>query len=217
MEYMFELNKNGPQLGLFQEPPAFEAPDLDIAFEPHFFGPAEGDALFRELRDTTPWRQETMRFRDKVQLVPRLIAWYQDEEGEIGHDVSYQGMKREGLVWTPTLLRVRREVEKYAGMEFDSVLLSLYRDASDSVAWHRDRELGDGTRPVIAAISLGATRRFLLRHVSRKEVPKITVFVSHGSLLLMRGATNDCWEHHVPKLRDPVGERISLTFRKYGR
>jgi alkylated DNA repair dioxygenase AlkB len=192
--------------------PSFDLPDLDVLFVPRFYGQREAADLFAELREATPWHGGTWRFKDKVQVMPRLVASYRDEDSE-----AYPGEdERKRHAWTPTLLRVREQVEKRCGERFDSVLLSLYRDQHDSVAWHRDREIGR-KRPLIAALSLGSTRKFMLRHVARKGIPPLTVHATPGSLLVLRGPTNDRWEHHVPKLKEPCGERISLTFRRYGR
>ncbi len=95
---------------------------------------------------------------------------------------------------------------------FNAVLLNLYRDGRDGMGWHADDEPELGADPAIASVSLGAVRRFCLRHRRRKGL-RADISLSHGSLLLMSGATQQHWVHAVPKTAVPTGERINLTFR----
>jgi alkylated DNA repair dioxygenase AlkB len=80
------------------------------------------------------------------------------------------------------------------------------------MGWHADDEAELGRDPVIASVSLGATRRFRLRHRKRPNL-KLDVPLPHGSLLCMSGPTQHHWLHALPKCRAAVGERINLTFR----
>ena len=90
--------------------------------------------------------------------------------------------------------------------------LNLYRDGRDGMGWHADDEVELGRDPVIASVSLGAPRRFCLRHRKRSNL-KLDVPLPHGSLLCMSGPTQHHWVHALPKTRAVVGERINLTFR----
>jgi alkylated DNA repair dioxygenase AlkB len=103
-------------------------------------------------------------------------------------------------------------VEQIAGQRFNSVLLNLYRDGRDGMGWHSDDEPELGPDPVIASVSLGATRRFRMRH-RKQRGETMGIDLEHGSVLLMRGPTQHRWLHAVPKTTRPVGERINLTFR----
>ena len=114
--------------------------------------------------------------------------------------------------WTPPLLELKRCAEAHAGQAFNSVLLNLYRDGRDSVSWHADNEPGLGRNPVIASLSLGATRRFQLKH--RGSDARVALDLAHGSCLIMAGATQHHWLHQLPKTARPVGPRINLTFRR---
>src|SRR5262249_26416929 len=107
---------------------------------------------------------------------------------------------------------VTRAVEVPAEVTFNSVLLNRYRSGKDSVAWHADDEKEFGSHPVIASVSLGGTRTFQLKHKKRKDL-KASVELTHGSLLLMRGATQHHWLHQIPKTAKAVPERVNLTFR----
>ena len=92
------------------------------------------------------------------------------------------------------------------------MLCNLYRDGADSMGWHSDDEASLGPRPVIASLSLGATRRFALRHRARRY-RSVTLALGNGDLLLMAGDTQTHWQHAVPSTRRPIAPRINLTFR----
>src|SRR6185369_6696849 len=100
--------------------------------------------------------------------------------------------------WTPTLIALRAELADRYGLRFNSVLANLYRDGRDSMGWHSDDEPELGAEPVIASLSFGATRRFRLRSRKTREVA-LTIGLAHGSLLVMRGATQRLYQHDLPK------------------
>ncbi|MEE8538503.1 MAG: alpha-ketoglutarate-dependent dioxygenase AlkB, partial [Woeseiaceae bacterium] len=104
-------------------------------------------------------------------------------------------------------------VEDLAELSFNGVLLNLYRDGQDSVGWHADNEPGLGPEPVIASLSLGAARRFQLKHRTDRT-RRVALDLPHGSCLIMRGKTQQCWLHQLPKTYTKVGLRINLTFRR---
>jgi alkylated DNA repair dioxygenase AlkB len=186
-----------------------DLPDAEIVFYPDFFSAIEADRLLREIRDTTTWRQETIKFSGKTVDVPRLTAWCGDADTRY----VYSGIENVPLPWTPALLEVKWAVEPPSGVVFNSVLLNRYRSGKDGVSWHADDEPEFGDRPVIASVSFGGTRSFQLRHKTRKEL-KTTIELTHGSLLLMRGGTQANWLHQVPKTARAVEERFNLTFRR---
>jgi alkylated DNA repair dioxygenase AlkB len=175
-----------------------------ILYDPQFLSPAEADALLETLRSAVPWRQEKTVFG---RLTPRLIAYYADA----GQTYTYSGISHEALEWTTELSDIRRRVEEAAGAPFNSLLLNCYRDGSDSVGMHADDEPELGRNPIVPSVSLGATRRFLLKHNETGE--KINLDLAHGSLLIMGGTLQHYWKHALPKTQAPVGERINLTFR----
>ena len=188
---------------------ALDLPDAEVLLYPAFFAAPEADRLLQELRETTAWRQETIKLYGKSIDMPRLTAWYGDE----GTGYVYSGIRNVPLPWTPALIEVKRAVEAPSGMIFNSVLLNRYRTGKDSVSWHADDEPEFGERPIIASVSFGGTRLFQLRHKTRKDL-KASVELTHGSLLIMRGGTQANWLHQVPKTAKPVEERLNLTFRK---
>jgi alkylated DNA repair dioxygenase AlkB len=176
-----------------------------IRYAEHFLSIAEADRLFDALRRATGWRQ----FRNRLWTFPRLTAFVADA----GITYRYSGVMHAGERWTPELLVVRRRLESATAATFNGVLLNLYRDGNDSMGRHADDEHELGTNPLVASVSLGAARPFVLRHRASGE--KLTLDLAHGSLLLMGGTLQHHWVHELPKTSRPVGERINLTFRRF--
>jgi len=189
----------------------FDLPDAEVTLWPAAFATDEAAYLFDELRGGIDWQEEEVVIFGQRRRVPRLVAWH----GDPGASYTYSGTLHEPLRWTPPLLQVRRRVEELAGRQFNAVLLNRYRDGRDGMGWHADDEPELGSDPIIASVSLGAVRRFCLRHRRRKDA-KLELRLPHGSLLLMSGATQHHWVHAVPKTAIAVGERINLTFRRVG-
>jgi len=194
-------------------PPANELslslPGADLALLPApDLGLAPGD-LLRVLLEETPWRQERISLFGKTYLQPRLLAWYGDPEARY----RYSGTTHEPLPWTDSLQSLRRRVKELAQARFNSVLLNYYRDGRDSMGLHADDEPELGPEPVIASLSLGEERSLYFRHKSDRGVKGLNLPLPHGSVLIMRGATQRNWKHGVDKLSRPCGPRINLTFR----
>lgn len=152
-----------------------------MEYRESFLSREEADLLKNKLLDATPWEQRTQKIYDKMVLTPRLTAWYGDSK----YNDSDED-KKPTNPWTPELFSLKERIEKEFGCQFNAVLLNLYRDHNDSVAWHRDKESRYGKRPVIASISLGQTRNFDFRkkdhHQSKYSLP-----LPHGCLLIMKG------------------------------
>jgi alkylated DNA repair dioxygenase AlkB len=115
--------------------------------------------------------------------------------------------------WIPPLLLIKERIEKVIELNFNSVLVNLYRNGKDYVSWHSDDEPELGNNPTIASVSLGETRRFQLRHKSNKNLDTVEIALNHGSLLIMKGSTQHFWKHQVPKTSKLLKARINLTFR----
>jgi alkylated DNA repair dioxygenase AlkB len=184
-------------------------PDGEVIIYRNFFEELESDLLFNELLNNTKWRQDKIRMFGKEVDLPRLTAWY----GNQGKSYKYSGINMNPDTWTPTLLLIKERVEKVIELNFNSVLINLYRDGNDYVSWHSDDEKELGKNPTIASVSFGATRRFLLRHQLNKDLEIVDLSLNHGSLLIMKGSTQHFWKHQVPKTAKVKTERINLTFR----
>jgi alkylated DNA repair dioxygenase AlkB len=157
---------------------------------------AGSDTLFQELADTATWAQRTRRMYDAVVDEPRLTSWWSDAKGW------------EGL---PAVVGDVRDVlsERY-GVRFDSVGCNLYRDGRDSVAWHGDTVCRTMAEPIVAILSLGQPRRFLLRPTGGGRSRRYDL--GAGDLLVMGGTCQHTWQHSIPKARHG-GARMSVTFR----
>ncbi len=184
-------------------------PDGDALLVPRFLPESRADAYFERLLDVVDWEQHEIRIGGKNVASPRLSAWY----GDPGASYSYSGLSLEPRPWLPVLRELKTQVEKASGRLFNSVLLNLYRDGDDSMGWHSDDEPELGERPVIASISLGATRQFRLRHKKRADLEAVVVGLPHGSLLIMKGETQHFWKHQLPKSKRVSEPRVNLTFR----
>lgn len=187
-----------------------ELPDAELSYYPRLFETKQADGLLAKLKDGIEWTQNTIRFYGKESLVPRMEAWYGDE----GKSYAYSGIHMDPKPWTEELIIIKHKIEPLAGVAFNSVLINYYRDGKDRVAWHSDDERELGKNPVIGSVSLGAERKFKLRHKRYKTNGlKHEILLRHGSFLIMKGSTQHHWMHEIPRTAKPIGPRINLTFR----
>ncbi|WP_323121201.1 alpha-ketoglutarate-dependent dioxygenase AlkB family protein [Burkholderia alba] len=189
-------------LDLFDDRPA---PDVD--WHPDWLPPDEADRLLARLVDEVAWRQDAIRTPRGLLPLPRLTAW----QGEPDAVYVYSGIRNVPAAWTPAVRQLALAAEAVCGARFNSVLLNRYRSGADGMGWHADNEPELGAEPVIASVSLGATRVFDLRHTATGTTHAYRL--THGSLLVMRGRTQDDWRHRVAKEPGVQRERINLTFR----
>jgi alkylated DNA repair dioxygenase AlkB len=211
---MYPLASAFPVVGTLsgrQDAVVLDLPDGEARYWAAAFDDVEATRLFTALRWGVKWHSEEILMFGRRLPVPRLVAWHGDPDARY----TYSGTAHEPLPWTPDLLAIREQVVELTGVAFNAVLLNLYRDGRDGMGWHADDEPELGCDPVIASVSLGATRRFCLRHRRRKGV-KLDLPLAHGSVLCMSGATQHHWVHALPKTSAAVGERINLTYRKIG-
>ncbi len=184
-------------------------------FEYHegFLGRREADDCLRVLWQDLEWtRQEITLFGRRV-VQPRLIAWYGDASAEY----SYSGLSLSPKPWHHVLLDLKTRLEIVTRRTFNSVLANAYRDGSDSMGWHQDNEKELGRQPLIASLSLGCGRRFLVRPSARAGIrpgPSTGMNLEHGSLLVMKGECQDKYQHSLPKTKQKIGLRINLTYRE---
>ena len=185
-------------------------PDADIEIFENHFEKNKALVLLKNLKASIPWDQNKIKFYGKESLVPRLESWH----GDSGMSYNYSGITMHAKPWTDELLEIKQSIEPFAKTSFNSVLINFYRDGKDRVAWHSDDEKELGKNPVIGSVSLGAKRKFKLRHKRYKEnLLKHEIFLGNGSFLLMAGPTQHNWMHEIPRTAKPIGPRINLTFR----
>jgi len=183
-------------------------PGAELALDPDWLPSDRAGALFSALRAEIPWEVHRIRLFGRELDSPRLSCWI----GDPGAAYAYSGARFQPRPWPAALLPVRARLHAELGIDFNSVLANLYRDGRDSMGWHSDDESELGPRPVIASLSLGATRRFMLKP-RRDPGDKLALDLPSGSLLLMRGDTQRHYRHALPRTARQVGPRINLTFR----
>ena len=194
-------------MDLFAESP-LQLPNADLQLLSHWQQASVADQWLEQLTQQTPWQQPQVRIYGRHVPVPRLVAWYGDAEASY----RYSGLTHQPLPWTLLLAQIRAQVEQAAGQPLNGVLLNYYRDGQDSMGWHSDDEAELGANPLIASLNLGGTRRFDLRRKGHNRIEH-SLNLQHGSLLVMRGATQHHWQHQVAKTRTPCAPRLNLTFR----
>jgi len=183
--------------------------DADITFAPCWLDADQADRVLHGLHEEIGWENHRIRLFGREHASPRLSCWI----GDPGTAYRYSGALFVPHPW-PSLLRPLRErLCAELGVGFNSVLANLYRDGHDCMGWHSDNEPELGAAPVIASVSLGATRRFVLKH-RRDPERKLAIELPHGSLLVMAGATQCNYRHALPRTASVTAERINLTFRR---
>ena len=187
----------------------YDLPDADMALFENFFTNQESEKLHQNLIENIQWRQDKIKMFGKLIDQPRLTAFY----GNTNKDYSYSGIVMKPIEWNEDLLFIRKRVEEAAKIQFTSLLLNYYRDGKDSMGWHSDDEKELGQNPVIGSVSFGQSRVFQMRHKIRKDIKKVDIALTNGSLLLMKGNTQHFWQHQIPKKSKILDSRINLTFR----
>jgi alkylated DNA repair dioxygenase AlkB len=184
--------------------------DAEIFYRSHLALAQPHTTVLERLISEVPWRTETVSIWGKRLIQPRLIAWY----GDAQCSYAYSGIELHPLPWTAILLDIKARIEGAVDSAFNSVLLNYYRNNHDSMGFHSDDEPELGDRPVIASLSLGEERTFVLKHKTLKALRPVRLRLASGSLLLMRGDTQRHWTHGIPKETRPCGPRVNLTFRR---
>jgi alkylated DNA repair dioxygenase AlkB len=155
-----------------------------------------------------PWRQDLIEVYGTRHVTPRWSSWHGDDSAAY----AYSNMTMQPNPWNKGLLYLKQKVEQVSECAFNSVLLNCYRNGADSVGWHADDEYELGVNPVVASLSLGESRRFLLRNNANHH-EKIDFTLSNGDLLIMGAGLQSHYQHSVPKALKVTRSRINLTFR----
>jgi alkylated DNA repair dioxygenase AlkB len=148
------------------------------------------EVLFDQLSKELAWREETMKMYDREVTVPRLLA----------------SVPREGIVE-----EMRRALSERYGEEFVRTTAALYRDGKDSVAFHGDTTARDMLEAIVATVSLGQPRKFLLKPAEGGA--SVMFPAGRGDLIVMGGTCQRTWRHAIPKATHVAGPRIALMFR----
>ncbi|NXJ03309.1 ALKB3 dioxygenase, partial [Odontophorus gujanensis] len=215
-----EVERRVPEAGVIDKPGVYELSTgptgvSRIHLVLGFIDSEQADWMFEQLLQDVPWGQRTHVRQEGSFEEPRLTSWY----GELPYTYSRITMQPNPN-WHPVLTMLKEHIEEFTGHTFNSLLCNLYRNEKDSVDWHSDDEPSLGKNPVIASLSFGATRTFEMRKKPSPEesgdytyVERLRIPLDHGTLLMMEGATQEDWQHRVPKEYHSRDARINLTFR----
>lgn len=151
------------------------------------------EALFAELAANVNFRLEKRRMYERLVDVPRLVAALPDD-GPVPRVVE----------------RARDVLSRRYGERFARISLGYYRNGDESVAWHGDYVARKLPNALVATVSVGAPRRFLLRPKGGRT--SVALALGWGDLLVMGGSCQRTFEHSIPKVRD-AGPRIAIMLR----
>ena len=181
--------------------------DGTVHYYGKIFSKEKSDFYYDYLFNQIPWENDEAVIFGKLILTKRKVAWF----GEKPFEYTYSKRTKYAKFWTPELLELKNKCEEVTGETYNSCLLNLYHDGSEGMAYHSDAEKDLKKHGAIASLTFGAERKFLFKHKTSKE--KIEIFLENGSLLVMKGTTQENWLHRLPpttKLKTP---RVNLTFR----
>lgn len=179
----------------------------EVNYYGSIFTKEDADNYFEKLLHNIRWENDKAFIFGKLIVTKRKAAWY----GSSDFEYTYSNVVKRALPWTEELLALKNIVEAYTNETFNSCLLNLYHDGNEGMAWHSDDEQDLQRNGAIASLSFGAERRFSFRHKQSKQT--LSLSLEHGSLLVMKGATQTHWLHSLPKSRIVTTPRINLTFR----
>ncbi|MGP5549698.1 alpha-ketoglutarate-dependent dioxygenase AlkB family protein [Psychrobacter namhaensis] len=167
------------------------------------------DTLLTEL----PWHADIVTLFGKTHVTTRQIVWMGADDASY----RYSGEVRRAIPWSNTVVTVKQYVEQALlkvgiSANFNSCLLNYYPSGAEGMGYHADDEKELGNQPIIASLSLGATRKFVFKH--KKTQDKVELYLESGQLIVMHGNTQTFWKHTITKTKTVAAGRISLTFRQ---
>lgn len=175
---------------------------------PNFFSDKESLMLYDYVvNGDIQWRSDKIKMFGRTYEQPRKVAFY----GDPGVQYAYSKIAMQALPWGEYLKDINQKVADTTGFNANTVLVNYYRTGKDHMSWHTDSESELGVNPTIVSLSVGAERRFILRHKSTGE--KIELRLESGSLLVMQGSSQHHWQHCLPKMPRVSEDRVNLTFR----
>jgi alkylated DNA repair dioxygenase AlkB len=174
----------------------------------HFCDADESDHLYRCLLSSLLWEADEIKMFGNLVKTARKVAWVGDPDCTY----TYSGVQKMPQAWTNELLQIKHKLEQFTGHTYNSCLLNLYHSGAEGMGWHSDDERELDSATPIASVSLGARRKFAFRH--KKDKATISVFLEHGSVLIMHPPIQEHWHHSLLKTKIDIGPRINLTFRK---
>jgi alkylated DNA repair dioxygenase AlkB len=183
--------------------------DGTVNYYPNILTRNEANRYFDSLSQNIVWENDEAIIFGKHIVAKRKVAWYGDSD----YLYTYSNTTKQALAWTKGEgeADLKQIVEELTETKFNSCLLNLYHNGSEGIAWHSDDERSLEKDSTIASLSLGAERKFSFKHKQTNQT--ISLVLEHGSLLIMKDATQTNWLHSLPTSKKITGPRINLTFR----
>ncbi|BBI52035.1 DNA methylase [Vreelandella olivaria] len=169
---------------------------------------ATADMYLAKCLSKLSWEHDRAFIYGKEIVTKRKIAWYADKPVSY----TYSGYTKMALAWPNFLRGMKQRVEGECGEVFNSCLGNFYSSGEEGMSWHSDAEKDLVENGAIGALSLGGERKFAFKH--RQTGESVSLVLAHGSLLIMKGATQKNWLHSLPKTKRDIEPRVSLTFRQ---
>lgn len=185
----------------------FQLPDAQIMLWPGWLNADESAVLQTGLVTQLAWKQESIVMFGKKVKIPRQQVWM----GDSHCSYRYSGTTFTPAPWHPAVKQLADEISRFLQQPFNCVLLNLYATGQQHMGWHADNEPELGDNPQVASVSLGASRRFELKH--RHQHWQLALDLLPGSLLLMGHGCQQHWLHRLPKQSRVTEARLNLTFR----
>lgn len=179
-----------------------------VNYLPGFLSQEQSEDFFEKLLSLIQWRQDEVVIYGKHIKTRREMAWY--AIGDLPY--KYSNISRTALPFTEELFVLKKLVEAASHETYNACLLNLYHNGEEGMGWHSDDERSIVSNSCIASVSLGPDRKFSFRHKKSRQI--VDAVLQNGSLLLMKGITQNCWQHALPKMKKMKQPRINLTFRK---
>jgi alkylated DNA repair dioxygenase AlkB len=201
------LSDEPPKKSTGTDPQQFLLPDAELWYWPCWLDNLEQQQLVQHLSQLN-WQQPQIQMFGRQVTIPRQQIWMGDQDAVY----CYSGTSFAPEPWSAPLQQLRQRVSVFFAQPFNSVLLNHYRNGAEHMGWHSDDEKELGPAPRIVSISLGATRRFDLRH--KRQGVALSLSLQPGSLLLMQGHCQAYWQHALPKQLKVLDARFNLTFRQ---
>ncbi|KZO99127.1 hypothetical protein CALVIDRAFT_534674 [Calocera viscosa TUFC12733] len=183
-------------------------PGGEVFYMPTFIDRTTADRWYKALDALDTWYHPMLKVHGKTLTQSRSIAAYAVSPDLV---VKYSGTTvMMHHPYPPVLEEIQEVLQEVLGVEFNHVMLNRYEDGSVSIGRHSDTL----ENKVIASISLGAERQFILRPREKSAADPVKLRPADGSLLVMQGDTQINWKHEIPRETTIKRGRISLTFRQ---
>ena len=181
--------------------------DGTVNYYGKIFSLPDANQYLNNLLNGIEWKNDEAFILGKLIITKRKVAWYADTDFEY----TYSNITKRAIPFTKELLQLKSIIELKTGEQFNSCLLNLYHTGDEGMAWHSDAEKDLKKNGAIGSLSFGAERKFFFKHKETKET--VSVILEHGSLLVMKDATQTNWLHRLPPTKKTTKPRVNLTFR----